>query len=90
LKKKTADQKKLAPPESANSSYLRTICSDGFALVFARDGKKPYCKMDHDESNLSFTFQVGLMRDQVAIERSQLTLGTLKDLACSFINRKVS
>jgi len=33
-------------------------------------------------------FQVGLVRDVITTDASQLTLKTLKDLACNFINQR--
>ena len=42
------------------------------------------------EEQVTFMFQVGLVRDQVSMDASQMTLKTLKDLACNFINQRVS
>lgn len=42
------------------------------------------------EEQVTFMFQVGLVRDQVSTDASQMTLKTLKDLACNFINQRVS
>ena len=42
-----------------------------------------------DNNNVTFLFQVGLVRDLITTDASQLTLKTLKDLACNFINQKV-
>jgi hypothetical protein len=39
---------------------------------------------------VTFMFQVGLVRDFISTDASQLTLKTLKDLACNFINQRVS
>ena len=41
-------------------------------------------------SQVTFMFQVGLVRDLITTDASQLTLKTLKDLACNFINQRVS
>jgi len=41
-----------------------------------------------DNNNVTFLFQVGLVRDLITTDASQLTLKTLKDLACNFINQK--
>ena len=45
--------------------------------------------MEDGNSHVTFLFQVGLVRDLVTTDASQLTLKTLKDLACNFINQKV-
>lgn len=39
---------------------------------------------------ITFLFQFGLTRDAVTVPSTSLTLKTLKDLACDFINNKVS
>lgn len=39
---------------------------------------------------VTFTLQAGLTKDLVSVESSDLTLKTLKDLACEFIDTKVS
>lgn len=46
--------------------------------------------MEDGNSQVTFMFQVGLVRDFVTTDASQLTLKTLKDLACNFINQRVS
>ena len=47
-------------------------------------------KMDVPTGDVTFIFQLGLVRDSVTVDASQLTLKTLKDVACEFIIRKVS
>lgn len=42
-----------------------------------------------EEPEVTFLFQFGLIRDTVSVAVSTLTLKTLKELACDFINRKV-
>lgn len=39
---------------------------------------------------VTFLFQFGSIRDAVSVAANVLTLKTLKDLACEFINTKVS
>lgn len=39
---------------------------------------------------VTFLFQFGSLRDAVCVPASSLTLKSLKDLACEFINTKVS
>jgi len=39
---------------------------------------------------VSFSFQSGLIKDSVSIETSDLNLKSLKDLACNFVDKKVS
>lgn len=39
---------------------------------------------------MTFLFQFGSLRDAVSVAASSLTLKSLKDLACEFINTKVS
>lgn len=46
--------------------------------------------MEDGNGQVTFMFQVGLVRDFVTTDASQLTLKTLKDLACNFINQRVS
>lgn len=46
--------------------------------------------MDDGNGQVTFMFQVGLVRDFISTDASQLTLKTLKDLACNFINQRVS
>lgn len=41
-------------------------------------------------SSISFFLQSGLQKDAVTIETSDLNLKSLKDLACNFVDRKVS
>lgn len=38
---------------------------------------------------INFQMQLGLLKDTVTIEIADLNLKTLKDLACSFVDRKV-
>lgn len=45
--------------------------------------------MDDGNGQVTFMFQVGLVRDFITTDASQLTLKTLKDLACNFINQRV-
>lgn len=37
---------------------------------------------------MSFSFQVGLVKDKITVDITDLTLKYLKTLACSFINEK--
>ena len=46
-------------------------------------------KMDNQGPDITFLFQFGLIRDIVTVPQSLLTLKTIKDLACNFINNKV-
>ena len=46
--------------------------------------------MEDGNDQVTFMFQVGLVRDFITADASQLTLKTLKDLACNFINQRVS
>lgn len=39
---------------------------------------------------VSFFLQSGLLKDSVTMEASELNLKSLKDLACNFVDRKVS
>lgn len=39
---------------------------------------------------IGFLFQFGSLRDIVTVQANTLTLKSLKDLACDFINTKVS
>jgi len=41
-------------------------------------------------AEVSFLLQAGVVKDSVSIETNQLNLKTLKDLACNFVDRKVS
>lgn len=41
------------------------------------------------EGEVTFTLQSGLSKDLVTVDSSDLTLKTLKDLACEFIDSKV-
>ena len=45
---------------------------------------------DGGEKMLLFHMQIGLVRESVAIEGKDLTVHTLKDIACAFVDRKVS
>ena len=47
-------------------------------------------KMEVPTGDVTFSFQLGLVRDSVTMDASLLTLKTLKDVACEFIIRKVS
>ena len=38
---------------------------------------------------LTFAMQIGLVRESVTVEGGELTLATLKDIACAFVDRKV-
>jgi len=42
-----------------------------------------------EEAEVTFLFQFGLIRDTVSVLFSSLTLKTLKELACDFVNKKV-
>lgn len=44
---------------------------------------------DGGEKMLMFHMQIGLVRESVAIEGGDLTVPTLKDIACAFVDRKV-
>lgn len=44
----------------------------------------------NNTSSISFLLQSGLAKDTVTIETSDLNLKSLKDLACNFVDRKVS
>ena len=46
--------------------------------------------MEVPTGDITFSFQLGLVRDSVTMDASLLTLKTLKDVACEFIIRKVS
>lgn len=41
------------------------------------------------KTKLTFMIQIGLCRDQVNFE-GELTLSVLKDIACGFVDKKVS
>lgn len=41
-------------------------------------------------SEITFLFQFGNLRDMVTVPASTINLKSLKDLACDFINSKVS
>ena len=41
-------------------------------------------------NGLTFSMQIGLVRESVSVEGGELTLTTLKDIACAFVDRKVS
>ncbi len=38
---------------------------------------------------LTFSMQIGLVRESVTVEGGELTLSTLKEIACAFVDRKV-
>lgn len=44
---------------------------------------------NNSKKSLSFQMQIGLTRDQINVE-GELTLANLKEIACSFVDRKVS
>lgn len=46
-------------------------------------------RMDADKE-VTFLFQFGMVRDTATVNVNKLNLKTLKDLACDFINLKVS
>lgn len=46
--------------------------------------------MDGQGPEVTFLFQFGLTRDAVTVPVASLNLKTIKDLACNFINTKVS
>lgn len=46
--------------------------------------------MEVTGADITFSLQHGLVRDITTVNASQLTLKTLKDRACEFINTKVS
>lgn len=48
----------------------------------------PRAKMEVTGQDISFSLQHGLVRDTTTVNASQLTLKTLKDRACDFINSK--
>ena len=41
-----------------------------------------------DDSEVTFHFQCGLVREQMTARYSELSLKSLKEMACLFINRK--
>lgn len=41
-----------------------------------------------EAAEVTFLFQFGLLRDTVTVDSSQLTLKSLKEFACDFINSK--
>jgi len=43
-----------------------------------------------DSPEITFLFQLGLVRDTVTVEAGTLTLKSLKEFAVEFINKKVS
>lgn len=43
-----------------------------------------------DDKNVTFIFQLGLIRDSVTLSSPCFTLKTLKEAACDFVNIKVS
>ena len=46
--------------------------------------------MEVTGADITFSLQHGLVRDITTVSAAQLTLKTLKDRACEFINTKVS
>lgn len=46
--------------------------------------------MDGKGPDITFIFQFGLIRDTITVPQYSLNLKSLKDLACDFINNKVS
>lgn len=45
--------------------------------------------MEDNKKSLSFQMQIGLTRDQINVD-GELTLVSLKEIACAFVDRKVS
>lgn len=43
-----------------------------------------------EDKDITFILQLGLIRDTVTINSSHITLKTLKEAACDFVNIKVS
>ena len=43
---------------------------------------------DTGGQQVSFSFQVGLVRDKITVDSTDLTLKSIKTLACTFINEK--
>lgn len=43
-----------------------------------------------EDKDVTFVLQLGLIRDSVTLNTSCLTLKTLKEAACNFVNLKVS
>lgn len=43
-----------------------------------------------EDKDITFIFQLGLIRDSVTLKVSCFTLKTLKEAACDFVNIKVS
>ena len=39
---------------------------------------------------LTFSMQIGLVRESVTVDVAELSLPTLKDFACAFVDRKVN
>ena len=39
---------------------------------------------------MTFAMQIGLVRESVTVEGGELTMATLTDIACAFVDRKVS
>ena len=39
---------------------------------------------------MTFAMQIGLVRESVTVEGGDPTISTLKDIACAFVDRKVS
>lgn len=46
--------------------------------------------MEGQGPEITFMFQFGLIRDAVTVSQSSLTLKTIKNLACDFLNSKVN
>lgn len=46
--------------------------------------------MDDLGPEVTFMFQFGFIRDAITVPQSTLNLKTIKDLACDFLNSKVS
>ena len=38
---------------------------------------------------MSFFMQIGLVREQVTVEGGELSMASLRDIACAFVDRKV-
>ena len=39
---------------------------------------------------MTFAMQIGLVRESVTVEGGNLTMETLKEIACAFVDRRVS
>ena len=53
-------------------------------------GSIPLLSVNSCTTAVSFFLQAGLAKDGVRMETSDLNLKSLKDLACNFVDRKVS